>query len=66
MPIMARMLVLASLWTTPYGVYGVVRSSFAWESLAAVAVVGVIGTGATGVQVIQEASARTSSGVTER
>ena len=45
LPVMSRMLVLATLWTTPYGVFGLTNSSFAWESLAAVAAVGVLGTG---------------------
>ncbi len=45
MPVMARMLALATVWTTPYGLYGLANSSFAWDSLAAVAAVGVLGTG---------------------
>ncbi len=45
LPLMARILVLATLWTTPYGVYGLTDSSFAWDSLAAVLVIGVGGTG---------------------
>ena len=34
-PVMARMLWVAAILLTPYGVYGLTRSSFAWESLAA-------------------------------
>lgn len=45
LPVMARMLALASIWTAPFGVYGLVRSSFAWDSLIAVAVLGAAGTG---------------------
>ncbi len=45
MPVMARMLALATVWTTPYGLYGLANSSFAWGSLAAVAAVGILGTG---------------------
>ncbi len=45
LPVMARMLALATLWTTPYGLWGLARSEFAWDSLAAVAAVGVLGTG---------------------
>ncbi len=45
LPVMARMLALATVWTTPYGVYGLTDSSFAWDSLAAVIAVGVLGTG---------------------
>ncbi len=45
LPIMARMLALATVWTAPYGLYGLTESSFAWDSLAAVAVLGLAGTG---------------------
>lgn len=45
LPVMARMLGLASIWTAPYGVVGLLDSSFAWDSLAAVAAAGVFGTG---------------------
>ncbi len=45
LPVMARMLALATVWTTPYGLYGLANSSFAWDSLAAVAAVGILGTG---------------------
>jgi drug/metabolite transporter (DMT)-like permease len=44
-PVMAWMLTLATVWTTPFGVYGLSRSEFAWGPAAAVAVLGVVGTG---------------------
>jgi drug/metabolite transporter (DMT)-like permease len=44
-PLMTRVLLLAFLWTIPYGLVGVPSSGFAWDSLAAVAVLGVVGTG---------------------
>jgi EamA-like transporter family. len=43
--IMARMLALGTLWTTPFGLYGLTRSEFAWGPAAAVVVLGVVGTG---------------------
>ena len=43
--IMARMLALGTLWTTPFGIYGLTRSEFAWGPAAAVVVLGVVGTG---------------------
>jgi drug/metabolite transporter (DMT)-like permease len=43
--VMARMLVLATLWTSPFGITGLLASGFAVESLAAVAVAGMVGTG---------------------
>lgn len=45
-PVMSRMLGLATLWTTPLGLQGLLRSDFAWTSLAAVLVAGMLGTGA--------------------
>lgn len=39
------MLSLASVWTTPYGIIGLLDSSFAWPSLLAVSAAGVLGTG---------------------
>jgi drug/metabolite transporter (DMT)-like permease len=45
LPVMARMLALATVWTAPLGLVGVTRSSFAWPSFAAVAVLGAVGTG---------------------
>jgi drug/metabolite transporter (DMT)-like permease len=45
LPVMANMLALASLWTAPFGIWGLRRSSFAWDSFAAVVVLGAFGTG---------------------
>jgi drug/metabolite transporter (DMT)-like permease len=44
-PIMARVLWVALLLVTPYGIYGLTESGFAWQSLAATMAVGVLGTG---------------------
>ena len=43
--VMARVQWVALALVTPYGIYGLTQSHFAWPSLAAMAVVGVIGTG---------------------
>ncbi|HET7720721.1 MAG TPA: DMT family transporter, partial [Acidimicrobiales bacterium] len=43
--LMSRMLALATLWTTPFGLWGLVHSDFGWGSLAATSVLGVVGTG---------------------
>jgi drug/metabolite transporter (DMT)-like permease len=45
LPVMARMLALASLWTAPFGLLGLTGSSFGWASMLAVSVLGVLGTG---------------------
>jgi drug/metabolite transporter (DMT)-like permease len=45
LPVMARVVGLAALWTMPFGVMSIPASSFAWPSFLAVAVLGVIGTG---------------------
>jgi drug/metabolite transporter (DMT)-like permease len=45
LPVMARMLVLATVWTAPLGVSGLAESSFSWQSLLAVLALGVLGTG---------------------
>lgn len=45
LPAMARMLALASIWTAPFGLWGLSRSSFAWNSFAAVFAMGTLGTG---------------------
>jgi len=37
--------VLGTLWTAPFGVVGLIRSDFAWKSVAAVSVLGLVGTG---------------------
>ena len=44
-PIMARILRQAAILVTPYGIYGLTQSSFAWPSLLAMLTVGVLGTG---------------------
>jgi drug/metabolite transporter (DMT)-like permease len=43
--VMAQMLALGTLWTTPFGLYGLARSDFAWGSATAIAVLGLVGTG---------------------
>jgi drug/metabolite transporter (DMT)-like permease len=43
--VMAKMLALATLWTTPFGILGLGRSEFAWDAALAVLALGVIGTG---------------------
>jgi drug/metabolite transporter (DMT)-like permease len=45
LPVMARMLALAALWTLPFGVTGFGGSDLAWPSLLAVAGLGIMGTG---------------------
>lgn len=44
-PVMARMLALATIWTAPLGIAGLSDSSFAWDSALAVAATGILGTG---------------------
>lgn len=44
-PVMARMLALATIWTAPFGIYGLADSHFAWGPFLAVAAAGVVGTG---------------------
>lgn len=44
-PVMARMLALATLWTAPYGLYGLTRSEWAWPSMLAMGTAGIVGTG---------------------
>lgn len=44
-PIMARMLALATVWTAPLGLIGAAGSEFAWGPFVAVATAGVLGTG---------------------
>ncbi len=44
-PVMARMLVLATVWTAPFGLASLPGSSFGWSSLIAVVVLGAAGTG---------------------
>jgi drug/metabolite transporter (DMT)-like permease len=45
LPVMARILPVATLMVTPFGLYGLGDSTFAWPSLLAVAAIGVLGTG---------------------
>lgn len=45
LPVMARMLCLASLWTAPLGLVALEGSSFTWGAGAAVAALGLLGTG---------------------
>jgi drug/metabolite transporter (DMT)-like permease len=45
LPVMARMLALAVVWTAPLGVAGLTGSSFAWGPLVAIAALGALGTG---------------------
>jgi len=45
-PLMARVLGLATLWVSPFGFLALPDSTFAWDSLLASVVVGVLGTGA--------------------
>jgi drug/metabolite transporter (DMT)-like permease len=44
-PVIARMLALATVWTAPLGLIAATNSSFAWGPFLAVAAAGVIGTG---------------------
>jgi drug/metabolite transporter (DMT)-like permease len=44
-PVMARMLVLATVWTAPFGIISLPGSSFGWPSALAVAALGAVGTG---------------------
>jgi drug/metabolite transporter (DMT)-like permease len=44
-PVMARVQWVAAALVTPYGIYGLTQSEFAWPSLAAMVAVGVLGTG---------------------
>lgn len=43
--VMAQMLALGTLWTTPFGLFGLARSEFAWGPAVAVGGLGLIGTG---------------------
>ncbi len=45
LPVMMRMLALASVWTLPYALIGLPASSWAWPSFLAVEAAGAIGTG---------------------
>lgn len=43
--VMSKMLALATLWTAPFGLWGLAHSDFGWGATAATAVLGVVGTG---------------------
>ena len=43
--LMAKMLALGTVWTTPFGILGTVRSEFDWGATLAVVALGVVGTG---------------------
>lgn len=45
LPVMARMLALAAIWTAPLGVASIPQSSFSASALGATLVLGVLGTG---------------------
>lgn len=45
LPVMAHVLGIATLLVTPFGIFGLTQSSFAWPSLIATLAVGVLGTG---------------------
>ncbi len=45
LPMMARMLALATVWTLAPGIWAAAGSRFAWVPLVAVAIAGVLGTG---------------------
>lgn len=45
-PIMARMLVLATIWTLPYGVIDLFNSTWSASSMISVLILGMVGTGA--------------------
>jgi drug/metabolite transporter (DMT)-like permease len=44
-PVVARSLALACLWTAPLGLWSLPRSTFAWPALASVCILGAVGTG---------------------
>ncbi len=45
LPVMARMLAFATIWTAPFGLVAAANSTFGWAPLLAVAAAGVVGTG---------------------
>lgn len=45
LPVMARMLGMAAVWTAPLGIAGIPGSRFAWAPVLAVAAAGAVGTG---------------------
>jgi drug/metabolite transporter (DMT)-like permease len=44
-PVVARALAYACIWTTPFGLWSLPRSAFAWPSFVSSLVLGVLGTG---------------------
>jgi drug/metabolite transporter (DMT)-like permease len=63
LPVMARVIGLAAIWTLPFGVMSVPESTFAWSSFLAVVVLGVMGTGVAFVlmgQLVARVGARAS------
>ena len=44
-PLMSKMLALATVWTAPFGLWGLARSDAGWEAAAATSVLGIVGTG---------------------
>ena len=45
LPVMARMLALASIWTSPFGLLSLHGSTLTWPSLLSVTALGIMGTG---------------------
>jgi len=45
LPVMARMLALATVWTAPFGIASLPGSSFSWTAIGSVAALGALGTG---------------------
>ena len=45
LPVMARMLALATIWTAPFGLASLGGSTFAWSALGSTMVLGILGTG---------------------
>jgi len=45
LPVMARMLALAVIWTTPLGIAGLPESDFSWGGIMAIGALGLLGTG---------------------
>ncbi len=45
MPLMAKMLALAAVWTAPFALVDLGESDFAWGPFVAIAIAGVVGTG---------------------
>lgn len=66
-PVLTRVLALATVWNAPYALIGIDGSSFAWDAAAAMLALGVVGTGLTFVaygSLIGRAGATRASGVT--